>query len=158
MSGTGVEPAEEEAEKEREEACRATTREPESGLCQDRLFLARNSVSRFCFSQRPSFVCGRKGALEKWRLVCHVVSFILSALWPREGTLHHFCLCSLEELGEPPLHLSVGVEPFPFVSQNTHLWRAPSWERVCLPFSLCFSEYAVICGGHHTGAGVSLPF
>lgn len=42
-------------------------------------------------------------------------SFSLSAAWPGDGNLHHFCRCSPGQLGGPHPHLCMGVEPFAFV-------------------------------------------
>lgn len=58
-------------------------------------------------------VGGRGRVLEQRKLVCRVVSFILSlGCVVQGGHSPPFCLCSREQLGASPPHLFVGVEPF----------------------------------------------
>lgn len=166
LCGTSVETGEEEAEKEREEACQATTWEtwmPASLFGSIDFFWPGTVFPGFVF---PSSHCsfGEKGNFGTMEVFCCVVSFILSLSYRAQG-------------GDSPPFLSVfpgtsrgtstafvrgDVESFPFVSQNTHLWRAPSWEaglpgKLPLFLRICSHLWRVLYWGRGFSAILAFP-
>lgn len=127
-------------------------------------FFGQKQYFQVLFFPAPIVPLGRKGILEQWRFFCCVVSFILSLSYraQRGDSPPFLSVVPGTSRGTSTAFVRGDVESFPFVSQNTHLWRAPSWEvglpgKLPLFLRICSHLWRVLYWGRGFSAILAFP-